>query len=323
MLSDTKIDYGFYNMSVGKNLDTVHGIGLCKPDISAAACRRCLRNGAQAIVVACPYQRDGIGWYEECMIRYSDRYIFGKKEFGPWYFLRDRPLAEVDPRKFNHTASTLLAKLKVKAASGDYHRKFGAGEAKVTNSFTIYALVQCTPDLEFSDCYQCLDYAISYSLTDNYGLQARIFFTSCNIRYENYPFYDSSSLRLLDIPPPPPPKSASRPHLPIVTTKGKGRKKRRVLIEILLPIITSLLLITALFGCYFLRRRTKARNQIKSGNAVRNPESLQMNFETIRAATDNFSIANKLGQVDICLRSMCNKGISPSSQMFLGLECYS
>ncbi|KMT03972.1 hypothetical protein BVRB_8g186790 [Beta vulgaris subsp. vulgaris] len=286
--SDTKIDYGFYNFSVGKNFDIVNGIGLCRPDVSATDCRRCLNEGAQAIVQACPYQKDGIGWYDQCMLRYSDRYIFGKKEFGPWYPLHSLVLSAINKGKYNQTASTLLTKLQAEAASGDYRRKFAAGKANVTSSFSIYALVQCTPDLESFDCYDCLESGISYALTTYYGEQARVFFTSCNIRYENYEFYDSSSLISLDSPPPP---AASASRLPTVIIKGKGRKRLKILIEILLPIIvTSLLLILVLFGRYF-RRRTRAPDQIKS-------------------------------KVDICLRSMYNKGIFPSSRMFSVLGCY-
>ncbi|KAL2927970.1 Cysteine-rich repeat secretory protein 38 [Bienertia sinuspersici] len=152
MLSDTKIDYGFYNISVGQNFDVVHGIGLCRPDVSATDCRNCLSQGTRAIVLNCHNQKDAVGWYEKCMIRYSSRYIFRKMEIGPWYPLHSQVLYKIfgiSKERFNRSASTLLTKLQAKAASGDSHRKFGAGEAKITSSFSIYALVQCTPDWKY------------------------------------------------------------------------------------------------------------------------------------------------------------------------------
>ncbi|KAL2931636.1 Cysteine-rich repeat secretory protein 38 [Bienertia sinuspersici] len=128
MLSDTKIDHGFYNISVGQNFDVVHGIGLCRPDVSATDCRNCLSEGTRAIVLNCRNQKDAVGW---------------KMEIGPWYPLHSRVLYKIfgiSKERFNHSASTLLTKLQAKAASGDSHRKFGAGEPKITSSFSIYAL---------------------------------------------------------------------------------------------------------------------------------------------------------------------------------------
>uniref|UniRef100_A0A803LKV8 Uncharacterized protein n=1 Tax=Chenopodium quinoa TaxID=63459 RepID=A0A803LKV8_CHEQI len=269
--SDTRIDYGFYNFSVGQHLDRVNGIGLCRPDVASADCRSCLDEGAHAIVQECPTQKDAIGWYD----------VFS-----------------VDKVKYNQTVSTLLAKLQAKAASGDSRRKFGAGKANVTGSITMYALVQCTPDLESFDCYDCLDNAIYTSLTKNSEKNARVVRTSCSIRYENYPFYDSKSLMSLDQPSAPPPKPPFLPPSNTITKKGKrSSKKVRVLIEILLPTTTFLLLVSALIVCYCLKRKPNAQKSVEYGNkVVRNPESFQMNFETIRAATGNFSNVNKLGQ---------------------------
>ncbi|KAL2931125.1 Cysteine-rich receptor-like protein kinase 26, partial [Bienertia sinuspersici] len=246
IVSNTNIDYGFYNFSVGTNLDIVNGIGLCSPELPVHDCRSCLSNAARAIVHSCPNQKDAIGWYDSCMIRYSNRYIFHKLEFGPWYKVHYPILRSIDKGLYNKTASTLLTKLQARAAFGNSLRKFAADKANVTSDFTVYAIVQCTPDLESFDCYSCLGHAIA-TYYQQEGQQARLFFTSCNIRlFHDYMLYDLSSLNSL-----------------LPQTQGKASKKWRVFVEILLPIIASLLILAAIFGCYFSRKRSKLKNRIK------------------------------------------------------------
>ncbi|KAK9706500.1 hypothetical protein RND81_07G130000 [Saponaria officinalis] len=294
--SPSNINYGFSNFSVGKNFDIVNGIGLCRPDQGLDDCSTCLQQAAAALVQQCPNQKDAIGWYVECMLRYSDRYIFSKMEVGPWYHMESKVFG-ADKAAINHTVAALLAKLQTKAASGNSQLKYAAGTANVSRStVTIYALVQCTPDLSYFDCYNCLDNAISFGLTSLYGDQARVFYTSCNIRYESYSFFDSTkliSLKSLSSHPPP-----SSPGTPSSTQTSKGMSnKSKVLIIVLVPVITSLLLLFAFIACYIVTRRAKARKKILDGEEIlRNPESLQMDFETIRVATENFSLSNKLGQ---------------------------
>lgn len=220
--SDTKIDYNFYNFSVGQDSDVVNGIGLCMKDILLDDCHRCLAQATTALVQACPNQKDAIGWYPTCMLRYSNRYIFRKMEITPWFHLQDNSHFS-DKGKFNQTAT---AKLQKRAAAGDSRGKYAAGKAKVTRSYTIYAYAQCTPDLDYSDCYNCLDQAINFALFDLFGQTIRVFFTSCQIRMEDYHVYNATYLNSLGSTdpldrPPPSPASAFLPPHAVKTNNGK------------------------------------------------------------------------------------------------------
>lgn len=228
--SDTKIDYGFYNLSFGKNLDIVNGIGLCNIDISADDCHKCLSQAASALVLGCPNQKDAIGWYETCMFRYSNRYIFRKLEFGPWFHFQDDSRFR-DKGKFNQTAATLLAKLQNKAASGDSSRKYAAGKANITSSYAIYAFAQCTPDLEYSDCYYCLDQAIYFALTQLFGQTNRVFYTSCKIRMEDYHFYNATYLNSLETLKPLDRPSRSPSSVPTSLPPSSVKRKKGTLSE--------------------------------------------------------------------------------------------
>ncbi|XP_054787232.1 cysteine-rich repeat secretory protein 38-like [Prosopis cineraria] len=188
--SNTQIDYGFYNLSHGQNPDRVSLIGLCRGDVKPNECRSCLNNASILVPKSCPNQKEAMGGYDECFLRYSNRSIFGVMETDVSYYLWNLNNA-TEADKYNQVVSDLLGALRDQAASGDSVRKYAAGNESV-NFQTVYGAVQCTPDLSQQDCYGCLTGAISEipncCSTKTGG---RIIKPSCNIRYDNYRFYDT------------------------------------------------------------------------------------------------------------------------------------
>lgn len=97
-------------------------------------------------------------------------------------------------------------------------------------SETIYALVQCTPNLENNQCTDCLDTineSVPTTLAEGKsGLRA--LGPSCNFRYETYSFYQ---------PPPdaPSPSSSPSPTVnlphppPSIGTTGNGMNSTSML----------------------------------------------------------------------------------------------
>ncbi|KAF4399005.1 hypothetical protein G4B88_023599 [Cannabis sativa] len=82
--------------------------------------------------------------------------------------------------------------LKNEAAFGGSLRKYATGQTKAPDFLTIYALVQCTPDLPQQQCINCLDYV--YSLIPNCcsgKVGGRVVGPTCSVRYEKYLFYGS------------------------------------------------------------------------------------------------------------------------------------
>lgn len=77
----------------------------------------------------------------------------------------------------------------VQTANNRSGMKFTAKTVNFTSLVTLYALEQCTPDLNANDCGRCLRAAIE-KLSVMQG--ARILQPSCNIRYEIYPFYNGA-----------------------------------------------------------------------------------------------------------------------------------
>ncbi|XP_011004254.1 PREDICTED: putative receptor-like protein kinase At4g00960 isoform X3 [Populus euphratica] len=253
--SNTQIDYGFYNLSVGQpGPDQANVIALCRGDIGVDECQNCIRNSSGKILQVCPNQKEAFGVADTCILRYSNKSIFGVMEEKPVSILVNVVNA-TDVNQFNQALQTLMSRLRSTAASGNSLRKFATGN-ETAGFDTIYGLVQCTPDLSEPQCDECIAGAIRVIATccddgQLVGRQgARITRPSCNLRYEVYSFFGftpatpqlpaSPSPQAPSVPPPPPPAEA--------------------------------------------------------GDETITPESLQFDFSTIRAATDNFSEENKLGQ---------------------------
>uniref|UniRef100_A0A6N2KUA8 Protein kinase domain-containing protein n=1 Tax=Salix viminalis TaxID=40686 RepID=A0A6N2KUA8_SALVM len=83
--SATQIDYGFYNLSAGEVPERVNAFALCRGDVAVDVCRSCVNNSARKILEVCPNTMDVFGFYDLCMIRYSNRSMFGDVD-NDYYF---------------------------------------------------------------------------------------------------------------------------------------------------------------------------------------------------------------------------------------------
>ncbi|CAK7350803.1 unnamed protein product [Dovyalis caffra] len=203
LASNTQIDYGFYNLSFGENPDRVNAIALCRGDVAVDTCRRCVNNSTLKILQVCPNTMEAFGIYELCMIRYSSRSIFGVLEEQPSTYRANRQNV-LDVNLFNQALQTLLARLRGRAASGNSLRKFATGNQ--TSGFeTVYALVQCTPDLSEQQCSSCLLrlFRLITNCCDGNvqgKIGVRLIRPSCNLRWETGSFFNVTPETL---PPPP------------------------------------------------------------------------------------------------------------------------
>jgi hypothetical protein len=218
MSSNTEIDYGFYKFSAGEYPDKVNAIALCRADISPEECRSCVNASSHDLLQNCPNQNEAITWPDKCMLRYSNRDIFGVMESLPSFIVYVVQNAS-DVERFNHALRTLLDGLRSRTSSGNSTRKFAAGRAAASAFQTIYALAQCTPDLEELECNNCLLATMGLIRTGMVG--GRYETPSCGLRYEIYAFYDLTLLIETTSPPPSPvPPASPPPLLPPPPTQG-------------------------------------------------------------------------------------------------------
>lgn len=181
----------------------VYEVALCRGDVNPAACRMCIAEAGHNLTHLCPEQKEAITWYEKCMVRYSNRPIFGITELDGYIKPTGSKIASnTSVDQFSKALSSLLSELKTRAASGDSKRKFAFGKTSDAGFQTIYGLAQCTPDQIQANCTFCLDFVIGSIPRFLLGLDGGMVLTpSCFVRYEIYHFYDASA----DAAPPPQP----------------------------------------------------------------------------------------------------------------------
>ncbi|GMN49776.1 hypothetical protein TIFTF001_018936 [Ficus carica] len=290
--------YGFFNLSYGNPSNEVYAIALCRGDATPAACRSCLNNSTQLLPQICPNQSEAVIWYENCTLRYSNRPMLGIKESNSAViWRRNGKNVTYDVDGFSGELRTLLDRLKNQAAAGGSLLKFATGNITAPAFKTIYALVQCTPDLSHQQCNNCLDdiYAVIQQCCVG-KIGGRSGSRSCNFRYEINRFYAyapaTSPPPLAPTISPPSPTSAN-------TTTTTGKESNTSGTVVIVVVSSTVALSAALIITIFVILRIKrAKQNIENEpvEEIESPESLQYNFETISIATDNFSEENKLGQ---------------------------
>ncbi|KAK8293247.1 hypothetical protein V6Z12_D06G176200 [Gossypium hirsutum] len=263
---------GFYNLTVGQAPpDIVYGLFLCRGDVTKEICRECVRTASGQILQRCPNRKTALVYYDECTIRYSNSSFFSEWEQEPVLELLNTGNVS-QPERFMQLLGNTMNEIATRAAKGDQlGKKYATQEVNFTAFQTLYTLAQCTPDLSVG----------------------RVVFASCNVRYELYPFYRFTAQQL---PPPPPPKPVLHSP-PALESKGKNKNSSKTIIAIVLPVVVSVVIFAGALICILTRKSKKydAMEQ-ENGNGITTMESLQFDFSTIEAATNKFSVDNKLGE---------------------------
>ncbi|OMO64904.1 hypothetical protein COLO4_31717 [Corchorus olitorius] len=136
---------------------------------------------------------------------------------------------------------------------------FRFGEVEVNKKETIYGLVQCTRDISRSECRNCLDSAFG-DLDGCCGFRTggSVLSRNCNMRFQMYKFYNASSS-------------------PLIYPKSTDEENRQQ---------------------SMLQQLASPRGIIitQDGELATSQEFPFLDLPTIRAATDDFSDSNRLGQ---------------------------
>ncbi|XP_010247023.1 PREDICTED: cysteine-rich repeat secretory protein 38-like [Nelumbo nucifera] len=185
-LSYKVVPSGFGLGSVGQAPDRANGLALCRGDVSSTDCKTCVSEAKTEILQRCPNDKEGIIWYDNCLLKYSNKDFFGNIDYKYKFYMWNVQNVS-NPASFNQKTKELLSHLTNEA----YHspKLFATGEQKLGEAQTLYGLVQCTRDLSTTGCKKCLDEAISeISSCCDGKIGGRVVGGSCNFRYELYPF---------------------------------------------------------------------------------------------------------------------------------------
>uniref|UniRef100_M4DAL4 Cysteine-rich receptor-like protein kinase 29 n=1 Tax=Brassica campestris TaxID=3711 RepID=M4DAL4_BRACM len=259
----TSKPYGFYNLSSGDSSgEKAYAIGLCRREVKRDDCLRCIQTAARNLTEQCPRSKQAVVWYTQCMFRYSNRTIYGRKETDPTLSYRAGEKISSNIDEFERLQRELLNRLKGIAAAGGGNRKYAQGNSSGSPGYRrFYGSAQCTPDLSEEDCNDCLIYgfeSIPSCCDSEIGL--RWLCPSCNFRFETWRFYEFEADLEAD-----PPGSAGSP-TPAARTEEK-----------------------TVLGSSHLSGSV-------AEDEFSNTDSLLVDFENLKAATNNFSPENELGR---------------------------
>ncbi|CAN6801987.1 unnamed protein product [Brassica oleracea] len=277
---------GFQNATVGEDPDMVNGLFLCRGDVSAEVCRNCVAFVVKDTLDRCPEEEKVVLYYDQCMVRYSNRNILSTVNTeGSLVLKNTKNVTSNQKDRFRDLVLSTLNPAAVEAASSS--RKFDARKANWTASQTLYGLVQCTPDLSREDCLSCLQQSINQLSIDRTG--ERFVVPSCSARYELYLFYNESAT----IKPSPPPQLLSTPPQPA----EKGGSSTGLVVAIVVAIMVAVLLFIAGY-CFLAKGSNKAYHisYALDGDNITTADSLQIDYRSIQTATADFSENNKIGQ---------------------------
>ncbi|KAK3433280.1 hypothetical protein EUGRSUZ_D00903 [Eucalyptus grandis] len=274
---------------------------MCRGDVSKKECADCVGNASIQITQLCPMTKVSFLWYDRCMLRYSDTNFTRKVELKP-------RLAGYNEENIYQPAEfmkvlTVTTDHAAREAARHPPRMYGHADAKFSREKTLYTFAQCVPYLSKNDCWECLRNATSSLLSLQEGkIGGRVLLPSCFVRFEIYPFYGSSS---------------------------KGKSKETAYIYCLISPDLVLMKLFASDSCCIHFRNIcnfqvpvpsltapdrRGRNhqfgaatsstyfdeipglEVLDSEGRRKIDIPVFDFETVAAATSNFSFANKLGQ---------------------------
>ncbi|XP_074267278.1 cysteine-rich receptor-like protein kinase 15 [Silene latifolia] len=302
--------YGYHNATVGVGTnDVVYGNFLCRGDQSNSNCQDCVTEITVTVlpIIYCPNRKVATIWYDECMVRYSNESFFGTWAEDPGWGESNGQNVTGNVSQFMHIAKNMLVNITSQAAGGGSDIKYATGAVQYSSSDTVYGLVQCTPDLSYYDCKKCL---VDMIATFPSCKGSRLFWTSCNARFEINHFFDGNvnvtGTVPLSLPPQPPPTTPSPQPPPIRNSTGpmiisrSGKNKTSTNKAIAIAVVLALLG-AGLFAItfYFIIRRCKSKkidDDTHETEDLITRESLLYTMATLETATNGFSNENKLGQ---------------------------
>ncbi|KAF6996091.1 hypothetical protein CFC21_012481 [Triticum aestivum] len=241
--------------------------------------------------------------YDNCLLRYSNSSFFGAADTSSMLGLCNTGNV-TQPELFRTQLGALMSNLTRRAAYSS-PRMFAAGAADITSITKVYGMAQCTRDLAGDDCNRCLAGPVSSILTACDGKQGgQSIARSCSIRYEVNLFYNAQAAEAAMSPPPPPPPAVNGSDQSGPAGRAENddaTAKIALFVSIPVAVVLLVLLTVALYLCKRKNKKPHEHVQISNydsedGTDMGSSESLLYHLSTLRAATDNFSEENKLGE---------------------------
>ncbi|PAN34349.1 hypothetical protein PAHAL_6G088800 [Panicum hallii] len=309
---------GFASLSRGNGTDRAFVRGLCRGDSSPANCATYLRNAALGIRSRCNSSRRAAIWYDDgsgvsvpapmfCFVSYADTNASTAYEDAFRQPFQNR--AEVsDTVTFERAYNELMGRLAARAVNGSgsgtpspapmFATGAGVSDPAAPNGTMYDGLLECMRDRTAAECERCLNDSVRLLPSCCYGHKGGLVLAyNCYVRMEIYP-YDNLAL---DGPPVLAPARSM-----IFVGETQEKKRMNVTLAVAIPVGT-VLAVVVIVGVFLYRRRKVNRKKTGPGLSMRDNSSIkeddigyvepeQLNLVVLRAATNNFSEENKLGE---------------------------
>lgn len=195
----------FYNASIGQNLSTVYAMGMCITKSEPTVCSDCIKAATDELK-SCPNQAEAYTWRSAynvlCFARYSNRSFSSTSALGiemhPLYkewnsneIKTNLTLESFEETKWKSFIRSLVTKASNESDTLLSNRKYYAtGELFLTNFQSVYALMQCIPDLLPELCRSCLAATVdAYEISEGRGKKGGTFARPrCFFRWDMQPF---------------------------------------------------------------------------------------------------------------------------------------
>ncbi|CAL9232484.1 unnamed protein product, partial [Arabidopsis halleri] len=312
LASNVTAHNGFFNSKIGQDLNRVFIIGMCIPGTKPETCSNCIKGASEKISESCPNQTDAYTWPDCCMVRYSNISFSGSLVMEPsetLYHTGDIEDTGTNLTVFDRIWEELMLRTITAASLSSTHgssfgqKYFAAEVASLTTFQTVYAMMQCTPDVSSKDCEFCLKTSVGDYESCCRGKQGgAVIRPSCFVRWDLYPYAGAFENITL---PPPPPQSLPLPPLSLTpppvsdqanTTIKDGKSiSTGIIVAIVVPIVVTLVILVVVFAVC-RRNKSYKTTEVQAGDEITTTHSLQFSFKTIEAATDKFSDSNMIGR---------------------------
>ncbi|KAL0873531.1 hypothetical protein Bca101_023236 [Brassica carinata] len=299
----------FFNGSIGQEPDRVYAIGMCIPGSTSDDCSVCIKTVSDRLIKNCPNQTNAFAWPGNptlCHVRYSNTSFSGSADlYNPRIVLHNSRDINSNLTEFRTIWEDLVVRMIAAASTAkntpsSSNNHYKADAAPLTPLDTIYALMQCTPDLSYGDCDNCLRRSVrDYQSCCSQKQGGVVMRPSCFFRWDLFKYSKAfDNITVASLPPLLPPKAsppAADDQARTTDNDSKGISSG-VVAAITVPTVITvfILLVLGLVRCR--RRKSMQRTEVESDSDISTPHSSQYDLKTIETATNKFSRSNKLGE---------------------------
>ncbi|EOA32753.1 hypothetical protein CARUB_v10016058mg [Capsella rubella] len=180
--------HGYDMMSLSTDSEYVGVTNQCRGDSLGSKCRSCFATAIAGLRRRCPRYKGAIIWYDQCTLEISTFDTQGKIEKDNEVCLSNAKKMKVD--SFIEKWMTFLEKLVGLAIEDKY--LYAASDTRFGTK-KLYGMMQCRNDLYNNTCGKCVGHlAVKFQDCWNGKQGARVLGSSCNFRFELYPFVSST-----------------------------------------------------------------------------------------------------------------------------------